>query len=526
MVRNGVEHMFGVVGDGNVFMTNSFASEFGGSYVAATHEANAVSMAIGYARVTKRLGVCTVTHGPGLTNTLTPLVEAARSHTPLIVIAGEVATRDRQNLQRITQRDVATAAGAGYVRTASAETVSDDLVSAMRQALVGRMPVVFGMDADIQWSDVDVEPALIGPVDFGIAAPDPRALDEALGIIASSLRPLIVAGDGATDPASREALLVLSERIGAPLATTLKGKDLFAGTGRDIGIFGTLSDDDALDTIGRADCSIAFGASLNRWTTSAGQLLRGKRVIQCDIDPTRIGVSTEVSVGIVGGAAATASTMVEWLDAAEIEPSDAPSPRVDQPHQYPHEGPNPESPVELGALLRMLDQALGKDRVLVTDLGRAVFAAVRSVSVEHPTSFVWTAAFGSIGLGMSAAIGAAVGAPGRTVLHVTGDGGFMMGGLAEFTTAVRERLPLVVIVANDSSYGAEYVQLRDRGMDASISMSTWPDLSEVATAMGGHGLSVKRHADLFAVESAIERGDFPLLVDVILDASEVPDVSH
>lgn len=524
LTHNGVEHLFGLVGDGNVFMTKHF-TDAGGRYVAATHEANAVSMAIGYSRLTGRLGVCTVTHGPGLTNTLTPLVEAARAHTPLVLIAGEVAVRDLQNLQRIGQGEIAAAAGAGYVRTSAPETAAQDLARAMRQAVVGRMPVVFGMDADFQWVEVDASPELVGTTDFGIASPDPDALDQALGIVASSLRPLILAGDGASDPASRQAILELSKRTGAHVATTLRGKDLFAGEPRNIGLFGTLSDDHALEIIGRADCVIAFGASLNRWTTSAGQLLKGKRVIQCDIDPMQLGANMEITVGIVGGSASTASTMVEWLDNAGVSTSSTPDPEGDSPERADR-AVTDDGPVDLVTLMRRADDALGRDRVLVTDLGRAIFAGVRSIPVEHPRSFVWTAAFGAIGLGMPAAVGAAIGAPGRTVVLVTGDGGFMMGGLAEFTTAVREKLNLVVIVANDSSYGAEFVQLRNRGMDEAVSMSAWPDLAGVAQSLGGHGLTVKNQRDLASFTDAIEQRRFPLLVDVILDPAKVPSLSH
>src|SRR5690606_11209308 len=98
--------------------------------------------------------------------------------------------------------------------------------------------------------------------------PDEAALDAAVGIIASANRPVVLAGRGAAGPAARSALLRLAERIGAPVATTLRGKDLFRGERFDLGIYGTLSHEVALETLGRSDCLIAFGASLNKWTTA------------------------------------------------------------------------------------------------------------------------------------------------------------------------------------------------------------------------------------------------------------------
>jgi thiamine pyrophosphate-dependent acetolactate synthase large subunit-like protein len=133
-----------------------------------------------------------------------------------------------------------------------------------------------------------------------------------------------------------------------------------------------------------------------------------------------------------------------------------------------------------------------------------------------------TANFGSIGLGLQEAIGASLAAPDRPVVLFTGDGGFMMGGINEFNTAVRLRQDLIVIVANDSAYGAEHIQFLDRKMDPGLSQFDWPSFAEAANALGGRGVAVDSTESLEVAIAAIESRDAPLLIELRLDPHEVP----
>jgi acetolactate synthase-1/2/3 large subunit len=180
----------------------------------------------------------------------------------------------------------------------------------------------------------------------------------------------------------------------------------------------------------------------------------------------------------------------------------------------------------LSDVLRAVDDGLEPHRTVVTDLGRSIFAAIRQIDIARPRGFVWTANFGSIGLGMSAAIGAYIGAPDSPVLLVCGDGGFMMGGLAEFTTAVHAGVDLVAVVCNDGAYGAEHVQFRDRQMDPSLATMAWPELSSVAVALGGQGLAVRGEEDVAAITAFVRDRSGPVLLDVLLDVDSVPNVNH
>jgi thiamine pyrophosphate-dependent acetolactate synthase large subunit-like protein len=221
----------------------------------------------------------------------------------------------------------------------------------------------------------------------------------------------------------------------------------------------------------------------------------------------------------------TAVNFVHWLDEAEIPPGgfthelDVPSLTT---HPSDQRGKTNTGYVNYIWALEELEKALPKNRVLVTDGGRFMTEVWCRISVSDPGSFVVTANFGSIGLGLQEAIGASVAAPDRPVVLFTGDGGFMMSGVNEFNTAVRLGQDLIVIVCNDSAYGAEHIQFRDRKMDPGLTLFNWPSFAEVATALGGHGIAVSSADELESALGAIRNRNRPVLIELRLDPNDVP----
>jgi thiamine pyrophosphate-dependent acetolactate synthase large subunit-like protein len=434
---------------------------------------------------------------------------------------------DPANPQNIDQREIVTATGAAFVPVRTPESAVEDLALALRRAVLERRPVVLDVPADFQWAETPYAAVDRTPVPARAPALDDAQLDRAVGVIAGARRPIVLAGRGATRPEARAAVLRLAERIGAPLATTLKAKDLFRGEPFDLGIFGTVSTPVASAAIARSDCIVALGASLNLFTTARGSLLEGRAVVHCDVDPAQLGGSTTPAAVVVGDSAAAADAICAWLDEAGVAPSSFRSDDLLHAIREQSAGDPPDrstdTTVDVRTALRRLEDVLPAGRTLVTDAGRFMYEAWRALHVREPAHFVPTMNFGSIGLGMPAAIGARYGAPDRPVVLVTGDGGFMLGGLAEFSTAVRERLDLVVVVINDGGYGAEHIQFRTRDMDPALSLFAWPDLAAVAQAMGGHGVTVRRPADLDGMAATLASRDRPVLVDVHVDPDQVPN---
>ncbi|WP_199267545.1 thiamine pyrophosphate-binding protein [Rhodococcus sp. JT-3] len=522
-----VDVMFGLMGDANLFMADSFEADFGGQFVAACHESSAVLMAHGYAGVSQRIGVATITHGPGLTNTVTALVEGVRSRTPVLVIAGDTATEDKNNLQNICQRDIVMSSGAGFEQARSAHTVLEDLAVALKRAVNERRPIVFNIPKEFQWADIEFTSIESAAALAPAAEPDDAQMDAAVGIIAASSRPVILAGRGAAAPDARKAVQALAERIGAPVCTTLRGKGIFREDPYDLGICGGLASEVGLDAIVGADCIIAFGAGLNILTTDVGELFDGKRVVQCDFDATAIGRYHRVDAGVVGDAGKVAETIIEWLDQAEIQPtgyrSSGLKERLAAAGYAGSTRARKEGTVDIQDALITLEKSLDSQRILVADVGRFMTETVKMLSVPDPFSYVHGGNFASIGLGMGNAIGASFACPNRPTLLVTGDGGFMLGGLTEFNTAVRYGRDLIVAVMNDNSYGAEHIQFRTRDMDPRRTLFEWPDFSEVATALGGSGFTVTTKSDLDALPEKIQNRRGPLLLDIRLDPDAMPE---
>ncbi|MGW4424785.1 thiamine pyrophosphate-binding protein [Streptosporangium sp. NPDC004631] len=514
----GVSTLFGLMGDGNLWLIDSFVKEQGGTYVGATHEANAVLMASGFAQRSGGIGVATVTHGPGLTNTVTALTDAARGRIPMVVIAGDTPAEMRDHSQKLAQREVVIPTGAGFELMRSPATALVDLATAFRRAVAERRPVVLNIPRQLQLAVTEDAGTVVIPSAPQSPGPDPEALDVALGIVASARRPLILAGRGAEH--ARDGLVALADHIGALLATTLQGQSIFQGHAYDLGLFGSLSTETALEAIGEADCVISFGAGLNRHTTVEGALLSGKAVVQCDMHPEALGRYAPVDATVLGDAGRVAEAMLTSLVEAEIgglrARDESLARRLAEERERTLGHDSPEGPLDVRAALAQIARAIPEGRSVTTDLGRFVIDAWKAVTVTAPRAYVHTNNFGSIGLGMGYAIGMTYARPDEPVVLVTGDGGFMMGGLAELGTAVRHGRDLIVVVVDDGAYGAEHVQFRNRGLDPDLTTFAWPDIAGVARALGAEALTVRVPADLDGVAEFVRTRRGPVLIDLLV----------
>lgn len=527
LTDHGVETMFGLMGDANLFMVDHYVRAGKGTFVPVAHEGSAVLMALAYAQVSGRIGVATVTHGPALTNCVTALVEGARGNIPMVLLAGDTPVMTPQNLQNIDQREVVAVTGAGFEQIRAPETAAYDVGHAFYRARVEKRPIVVNMPADFMWQEVAHVPKVFATFGAPVTVPEGDDLDAAVGMIASARRPIILAGAGARS--ARANIIALADRLEAPLATTLKAKGLFNGHPYNMDIFGTLSTPACYDAIASADCLICFGTSLHHFTTDKGALMQGKRVVQINDSITQVARNYHPDAALIADAGLSAANILWWLNEAEIAPSGFT--RELEMASLTHHPTGPIGKAKPGCVdfvhaLDRLERALPKDRILTTDGGRFMTEVWCRVSVPDAGSFVATTNFGSIGLGLQEAIGAGFAVQGRPVVLFTGDGGFMMGGVNEFNTAVRVKQDLIVIVCNDSAYGAEHIQFIDRQMDPGLSVFDWPSFADVATALGGQGIAVRGNADLALAEAAIATRDRPLLIELVLDPNDVPRMRY
>lgn len=523
LAEQGTELIFGVLGNGNMFTIGDWIAEHNGRYIAAANEAGAVLMAAGYANTADRVGVATVTYGPGLANTLGALTSAARERSAVVVLSGDAAYAQRGHTQKIDQAALVAPTGAGYEQALSPESMGTDLRRAFRRAMVERRPIVYSASVEFTFADVEgVAAPQHNIVGFAQSpSPDPEAMDIAIGLIASAKRPLILAGAGARTPAARVGLERLADAIGAPVATTLPAKGLFSGNEHDLGVLGSLSTPPAVEAVQAADCVVAVGAGLNRLTAGGDgwPYFSGKAVVQCDLDPAALGREYPIDAGVVAEATTFATTAVEWLTAAEHRPTTFRA-------SLPRNGCNAQQrgsaslagPVDLDYALAVLNDALPTERCVAVDAGRFSSHAVNYLDVTRPQA--WSCpfrGFGATGNAVSTAIGMCCAESGCPAVAVVGDGGFMLGGLTEFNTAVRHGLDLIVFVCNDGSYGAEYRKLKTCDFDVRSCMFVWPELAAVAQSLGGTGFVIRDTDDLVYMPTVVGRRTGPLLIDVKLD---------
>jgi thiamine pyrophosphate-dependent acetolactate synthase large subunit-like protein len=464
---------------------------------------------------------------------MTALVEGVRNRTPMLIVAGDTPRADRHHLQNLDQHALVAATGAGFEPILSSDTIAVDVATAVRRAHAERRPIVLNVPLDIEW-ETDVALGEVAPVERLPMAvePDPASLDVAVGILASANRPIVLAGRGAVQAGAHDALLSLAEALGAPLATTLLGTGYFADDPCNLGIYGTLSHPVAQEVIASADCVVTFGASLNYFTTDRGTLLRGKRIVQCDLDPARVGSTIPIDAGIVGDAAKVAETITSWLGKADHTPSSFRSPeladrlaRFDPAEAF--EDRSVDGAIDPRTFTVLLDRVLPVDRTLVVDAGRFMLNAL-TLSVPDPLSLITTHGFGAIGLGMSNAIGAGVARRDRPTVLAIGDGGFMMGGMVEFHTAVEHNVDLIVVLYNDGSYGAEHIQLYRKEMDTKASLHNWPDIPTVMASLGAKSVVVEKASDLDTVADAIENRQpgRPVFIEAKLDPDVVSAITN
>ncbi|WP_326837410.1 thiamine pyrophosphate-binding protein [Amycolatopsis rhabdoformis] len=514
-----VQPMFGVMGDANMAYVAKFR-ERGGKFVAAAHESGAVGMADSWSRATGRVGIATVTHGPGLTNTMTALVEAVRNRSSILVLTGDTPA-EPTHFQRLELSAFASAAGAGYERVYRPETLIRDLERALRHSVTGRQPVVLNVPHDLLRSDVEDLRTVRPPARHEPVIPGEERLDSALGLIAASNRPVVLAGRGAVVSGARESLIALSEVLAAPLATSVQAKDLFVGHPSNLGICGNLAHGPAGTALAESDCVIAFGASLNVYTSARGELFAGKKIVQVDHDPSRFGWYTAVTDTVVGDVREVAWAMVSLLQQGGHEPNRSWLRKIQTGLSTFEPGAefadaSGSDTVDIRTAAIRLDGLLPARRNVVSDSGRFVHAAWPYLHVPEARGFTAMGAFGAVGLGLAGAVGMSFARPDEPTVCVIGDGGFMMSP-AELATAVRENLPLVVVVFNDGAYGAEYHKLAAYRIDPAHSFMSWPDIRGVAQGFGARAISVRKLEELDEVASLTANLDGPLVIDIRLD---------
>jgi len=513
----GLDTVFGVVGSGNFHVTNALVAH-GARFVAARHECGAACMADAWARGTGRVGILTVHQGPGLTNALTGITEAAKSRTPLLVLAPEVASAAVRSNFRIDVAALATSVGAVPDRLHSPATAAADTARAYRTAQRERRTVVLAMPLDVQAAHCD--PPVIPPLPpLDPPAPASAAVTRLTEALTRAARPVFVAGRGARLAGARADLERLADATGALLATSAVANGFFHGSPWDLGVSGGFASPLAAELISNADLVAGWGASLNMWTMRHGKLIGpGACVMQIDDDSTAIAAHRPVDVGVRGDVALTARAALAGLAGRRLAGyrSEELRSRIAREARwrdvpYPDEGG--DGLIDPRTLSIALDDLLPAERVVAVDSGNFMGYPSMFLSVPDENGFCFTQAYQSIGLGLASAIGAALAQPGRLPVAALGDGGALMG-ISELETVVRLGLPMVIVVYDDEAYGAEVHHFGPDGFPLEVVRFPPADIAAIGRGFGCAGVTVRGPDDLAPVRDWLAGPrDRPLVID-------------
>ena len=515
----GADTVFGVVGSGNFHVTNALISQ-GARYVAARHEAGAACMADGWARTAGRTGLLSVHQGPGLTNAVTGITEAAKSRTPLVVLAADVAAAAVRSNFRIDVAALASAVGAVPERLHSPASAAADTARAYHLAAAQRRTVILALPLDVQAGDCDKQPPPAGPV-LGPVAPAADAADALAGQLALARRPVFVAGRGARVARAGPDLERLADACGALLATSAAARGLFRGSPWDLDVSGGFASPLAAELISAADLIVGWGCSLNMWTMRHGALIGPETtVIQVDDDAAAIGAHRPVQLGVLGDVAETARAALAALGdrfgsglgyrAEEVRERIA---REVRWRSVPYSDETGNGRIDPRTLSVALDDMLPLQRTVSVDSGNFMGYPSMYLAVPDADAFCFTQAYQSIGLGLPSAIGAAIARPDRLTVAALGDGGALMA-VSELETVVRLSLPMLIVVYDDEAYGAEVHHFGPDGHPLDTVRFPPADLAGIGRGFGCDAVTVRSLADLGPVRDWLAGPrERPMLLD-------------
>ncbi len=498
-------------------------------HILVRHEQGAGHAATGYAQVTGRAGVCIATSGPGATNLVTPLMDAAMDSVPLVAITGQVpsAAIGTDAFQEADIRGITMPfTKHNYLVTDPAE-IPGVIAEAFHIATTGRPGPVL---VDVAKDALQKMTTFNWPTSIKLAGynpkttPDAQAITDAAALIAQSSKPVFYVGGGVIKANAHKELRQLVELLGAPVVTTLMARGAFPDShplhmGMP-GMHGTVA---AVTALQKADLLITLGARFDdRVTGKLSTFAQNAKVLHVDIDPAEIGKNRHADVAVVGDVRETIIALIPALKAALAKNQPDLSTWLRQMNSLKATYPLGYDQPDDGSLspqhvIQRIGQISGTDTIFTAGVGQHQMWASQFISYEHPRTWLNSGGAGTMGYGVPAAMGAKVGAPDSTVWAIDGDGCFQMTN-QELVTCALNNIPIKVAIINNESLGMvrqwQTLFYEGRYSNTSLESKRVPNFPMLAESMGCVGLSCERPEDLDkTIEKAMSINDQPVVVD-------------
>ena len=498
-------------------------------HILVRHEQGAGHAATGYAQVTGRAGVCIATSGPGATNLVTPLMDAAMDSVPLIAITGQVpsAAIGTDAFQEADIRGITMPFTKHNYLVTNPDEIPGVIAEAFHIATTGRPgPVLVDIAKDV----LQKMTTFNWPTSIKLAGynpkttPDAQAITDAAALIAQSSKPVFYVGGGVIKANAHKELRQLVELLGAPVVTTLMVRGAFPDShplhmGMP-GMHGTVA---AVTALQKADLLITLGARFDdRVTGKLSTFAPSAKILHADIDPAEIGKNRHADVAVVGDVRETISALIPALKAALAKSQPDLSTWMRQMNSLKSTYPLGYDQPDDGSLspqhvIQRLGQISGTDTIFTAGVGQHQMWASQFISYEHPRTWLNSGGAGTMGYGVPAAMGAKVGAPDATVWAIDGDGCFQMTN-QELVTCALNNIPIKVAIINNESLGMvrqwQTLFYEGRYSNTNLESKRVPNFPMLAESMGCVGLSCERPEDLDkTIEKAMSINDQPVVVD-------------
>ena len=524
----GVDVMFGIPGGA---ILPAYDPLFSSSirHILVRHEQGAGHAATGYAQVTGRVGVCIATSGPGATNLVTPLADAAMDSVPVVAITGQVPSLaigtdafQEADIRGITMPFTKH----NYLITDPAQ-IPRAIAEAFHIASTGRPgPVLVDIAKDALQKMTDFEyPTSVSLKGYQPQVmPNAQSIIDAADLIAQSSKPIFYVGGGVIKAEASRELLELAQLLGAPVVTTLMARGAFPDThplhlGMP-GMHGTVA---AVTGLQKADLLITLGARFDdRVTGKLSTFAVNAKVIHADVDPAEIGKNRFADVAVLGDLKHTIAALIPALKIALAKNRPDLAPWLHQVNSLRASYPLGYDTPKDGALspqyvIERLGKISGPHAIFAAGVGQHQMWASQFISYENPRTWLNSGGLGTMGYAVPAAMGAKVGAPDTTVWAIDGDGCFQMTN-QELVTCALNNIPIKVAIINNESLGMvrqwQTLFYEGRYSNTNLESKRVPNFPMLAEAMGCIGLSCERAEDVDStIEKAMNINDQPVVVD-------------
>lgn len=534
LVAEGITLVPGIVGSAYMDALDLFPSA-GIRFVSVAHEQNAIHIADGYGRVSGRPSFAIAQNGPGITNFVTAVAAAYWAHTPMVFVTPSAGSMGvgQGGFQETDQLPIFSKITKWQVQVNRPERMAELLRRAFYLAKAENGPVQVDIPRDYFYGEGEYE--IFPSSEIRRGPGDPSDIKAAAKMLSLAKFPVIVSGGGVVQSGALEELKALAEYLSAPVVNSYLHQDSFPSSHfLAAGPLGYQGSKAAMRLISKADVVLAIGCRLGPFGTLPQYGIdywpKDAQIIQVDIDHRVLGLSKKISLGIPADARAVASALCEELksidphrraDTSRIE--EVGSQRRAWEEELAQASSSTKSPISPKRALSLIHEALPKDTIVTTDIGNISSVANSYVRFESPRKFLAAMSFGNCGYSYPSALGAKLASPGSPVLAHIGDGAWGMS-MAEVMTAVREDIPVVAVVWNNSEWGAEKRNQIDFYGDRFVGTNLKnPNFAEVAKAMGADGLTIEDDSEIQdAVRSCLASAR-PTVINLVVDPSELAE---